>query len=136
MIEKKERVNIKQEKHLKPSKSKPVPYKVKIGDHVRISYKKRAFERVYDSKFSGEVFVVAKRYRRQGRPVYRLKDLQDELLEGAFNNNEIQRVKIKSNPKYTIEKILKNHTSQNLRYYYVITEITKSEISRCNHKKF
>ena len=45
-------------------------YKARVGDHVRISYKKRAFERIFDNKFSGEVFVVAKRYRRQGRPIY------------------------------------------------------------------
>ena len=97
-------------KSSKPKSPKAAPYKVQVGDYVRITYKKRAFERVFDNKFSGEIFVVAKRYRRQGRPVYRLKDLQDELLTGAFNNNEIQRITVKDDPKYTIEKIIKRKT--------------------------
>ena len=97
--EKKE-AKIKQENEKNPLKSvKTIPYKVKIGDHVRISYKKRAFERVHDNTFSGEIFVVATRYRRLGRPVYRLKDLMDELLGGSFNINEIQRIQIKENPQ-------------------------------------
>ena len=103
----------------KPKTKRNPPFKVKVGDHVRISYKKRAFERVFDSKFSGEVFVVVKRYRRQGRPIYQLEDLQGENLKGAFNNNEIQKIKVKSNPKYTIEKILKRKTVRGQKMVFV-----------------
>jgi len=115
-LTRKQRLTSKREKN--NTVRKP-PYKVKIGDHVRISYKKRAFERVYDSKFSGEVFVVAKRYRRQGRPVYQLRDLLGELLKGTFYNYEIQKVRVKSNPKYTIENVLKTKTVRGKKMSFV-----------------
>lgn len=91
----------------KPKLKKKKSFKVNIGDHVRISYKRQAFERVYDQKFSGEVFTVAKRYRRQGTPVYRIKDLAGEMLKGGFYENEIQKVTVPLDKQYKIEKIVK-----------------------------
>ena len=100
-------------------KSRKSNYKVGVGDHVRISYKKRTFERIYDSKFSGEVFTVDRRYRRAGRPVYRLKDLMGEELIGTFYNSEIIKITAKDNPMYTIEKILKSKTVRGKKMVFV-----------------
>ena len=92
----------------KKKKKKQIVYKFKIGDHVRISFKRGSFERVFSQKFSGEIFRVAKRYTRQDVPVYRLEDLKSELLEGSFYQNELQKVTFDENKEYKVEKILKS----------------------------
>ena len=89
---------------------KKIKYKVKVGDYVRISHTRHAFERVYDQKFSGEIFKVAKRYTRQDIPLYRLEDMAGDLLEGAFYGNEIERVRVNKNKQYKIDKIMKYKT--------------------------
>lgn len=74
-------------------KSAETPYKFSIGDYVRISYAKKTFERAYNAKFTLEVFQVSARFRRNGIPVYMLKDLQGDAIEGGtFYESEIQRV--------------------------------------------
>ena len=78
---------------------------MKIGDEVRISYKRQPFERVYDQKFSGEAFKVTKRYTRQGIPVYKLEDMAGDMLEGTFYENEIQKVRVPQNKEYKVEKV-------------------------------
>ena len=40
-------------------------------------------------------------------------------MEGTFNNQEIQKIKVKSNPKYTIEKILKRKTVRGKKMVFV-----------------
>ena len=54
--------SIKKEEKKQMKKPKKVRYKVKVGDYVRISFKRQPFERVYDQKYSGEIFQVAKCY--------------------------------------------------------------------------
>ena len=105
VVKQQRKVYIKKED--KSKMQKRIPYKLKKGDHVRISYKRQPFERVYDQKFSGEHFKVSKRYTRQGIPVYRLEDMSGEMLEGSFYENEVQRVKVPKNKQYKIDKVLK-----------------------------
>lgn len=108
------KLSIKEENDPKKKERKikrKIQYKVKVGDYVRISYKRDPFERVYDQKFSGEEFIVAKRYTRQDIPVYRLKDLAGTMLDGTFYENEIQKVVIPKNKHYKIDKVLKYKTA-------------------------
>ena len=42
----------------KYKKPKPAKFQYKVGDKVRTSYSKGAFDRQYDQTFSGEVFTV------------------------------------------------------------------------------
>jgi hypothetical protein len=55
-------------------KEKEKKSKFKINDQVRISYLKHAFQREYDQKWNGEVFIITHRYHRQSVDVYKLKD--------------------------------------------------------------
>ncbi|KAJ8321130.1 hypothetical protein KUTeg_001325, partial [Tegillarca granosa] len=65
----------------KPEKKRNRPYKV--NDLVRITHLKRPFMREYDQKWTGEVFKVSKRFKREGIPVYYLNDMDNDPLKGG-----------------------------------------------------
>lgn len=92
----------------KPSKKRK--YGFKIGQTVRISHLRSLFDREYSQKWTGEVFSVAKRYRREGIPIYTLVDWDDERVEGTFYEQELQATYVDSSTEYRIEKILKKRT--------------------------
>lgn len=82
-----------------------VKYKLQIGDTVRISYLRRTFSREYEDKWTNEIFKVKRRFVRQGLPIYKLQDYQNEDLQGTFYEQELQL--IKEPELYRIEKILR-----------------------------
>jgi hypothetical protein len=90
----------------KPLKIKP--YKLRVGDYVRISFLKNTFSREYDQRWSGELFTIVGRYRSQGIPLYVLKDYSGEEVEGSFYTEELQ--KIHPDDVFKVEKILKKRT--------------------------
>lgn len=77
-------------------------YKFKVNDRVRISHLKHTFQREYDQKWTGEIFVITHRFRRQGIEVYRLKDYADASISGTFYAQELQKV-----DKKEVDKIKK-----------------------------
>ena len=87
----------------KPKKLRPFAFD--IGDHVRISYLRHAFTRGYDLKFSGEVFKIVYRTRRDRLPIYKIKDLQDEKITGTFYEQEL--VKVTPGDIWKIEKVIR-----------------------------
>ena len=82
---------------------KTVTYKFAIGDQVKISKTKRTFDKGYLPNFSKEIF--SGQIPRQP-PVYKLKDYDDEELDGTFYEEELQKV-IKEDDVYEVEQILK-----------------------------
>lgn len=58
------------------------PFKFKIGDKVRISSKRRTFQRDYEQKWTEEVFTVQQRYLRQGIAVYKIVDYDGDPIKG------------------------------------------------------
>ena len=113
------KVKIKKEETKKrlllKKKKRPPPYKFKVGDSVRVSYKRSPFERVYDQKFSGEIFTVTRRYTRNDIPVYMLSDLQEDPIKGAFYENELVKITVDKDKVYKIERILKYRTRNKKR---------------------
>ena len=85
----------------------PKPYKFNIGNHVRLSHLRHVFSREYDEKWTGEVFVIKDRYMRGGLPIYKLKDFHGNEIKGSFYQNELQKVTIKEDQLWKVEKILK-----------------------------
>lgn len=67
-------------------------FKNKIGDDVRISQLKHPFQRDYQQKWTEEYFKVSNRYKRDGIPVYKIKDLAEDPIEGTFYESELQKV--------------------------------------------
>jgi hypothetical protein len=80
------------------------PYLFKVGDMVRISYLRHAFTRGYDYQFTGEVFKVVSRARRDLLPVYKLEDLAGEPLGGTFYTEELTLAP--HDDEWKVEKIL------------------------------
>ncbi|KAJ8298982.1 hypothetical protein KUTeg_023042 [Tegillarca granosa] len=80
-------------------------FKFKINDKVRITYLRHPFRREYQKKWTGEVFKVYKRFVRDGLPVYKLRDFNDDIIHGTFMTQEMQKVNKDENTIWKIDKI-------------------------------
>lgn len=101
-------------KHVSPQK-----FRYNVGDHVRLSYLRRAFQREYDQKWTGEIFKVSRRYRRGGLSIYKLVDFNGDDIKGTFYQDELQKVTIKDGQLWKIDKILKQRKKRNSTEYLV-----------------
>ncbi|KAK3104718.1 hypothetical protein FSP39_008545 [Pinctada imbricata] len=91
----------------KLKKPRRIPFRFKIGDQVRITHLKRVFQREYDQTYT-EVFIIRDRMRSQeGIPLYKLKDMMDDSIQGSFYASELQKVFKDENTIWRIEKIVK-----------------------------
>jgi hypothetical protein len=74
-----------------------------VGDFVRISKARSAFQRGYTPYWSVELFIVDE-ILSMSPVTYRIRDWNGERIEGSFYEKELQKVR---EPKeYRIEKIL------------------------------
>lgn len=104
--------------HRKKSKPKSV-YKFHIGDTVRVSHLKKAFDREYNTRWSEEVFKIRARQLREKIPVYKLSDMGEDEVQGTFYEPELQNVLLTSDTVYKIDKILKTVKSKGKTRYLV-----------------
>ena len=87
-------------------------FKFYVGDKVRISKKKRTFEKGYTPNWTEELFVIDKQLDTS--PVtYKLKDLNGENIEGSFYEPELQK---SCQQVFTIEKVLKQDPVKKLAF--------------------
>jgi len=68
---------------------RPMRAKFKIGDKVRISKKKKFFEKGFTPNSTEEVFTVSK-IQRTDPITYKITDLNDEEIQGTFYAQELQ----------------------------------------------
>ena len=61
-----------------------VPFAYKKGDKVCISHMVKTFKRVYDEKWTREIFKVVQSFKCFGIHKYRLCDLDGEDIKGTF----------------------------------------------------
>jgi transposase InsO family protein len=101
----------------KVKKDKNIKYKFNIGDTVRASKAKHYFEKGYYPNYTTEIFTVKRRYKRQGLPLYTLKDYSGEVLEGAFYQEELQPVTRPN--KWEVEKVIKTRGRGKQKEYFV-----------------
>ena len=104
-------------------------FKLKIGDKVRITQLRNIFSREYDEKWTGEVFNISSRFWGNYAPIYRIKDYNEERITGTFYQSELQKIDIKDDELWKIEKIFKTkgkgHNKQlYVTYYYFFIIIT------------
>lgn len=85
--------------------SKKIIPRLKEGDFVRIAREKGIFEKGYEYSFSEEIFIIDK-IIRHGVPVYQIKDLNNEIIDGYFYEAELQKVQFDPNAEFKIDKIL------------------------------
>lgn len=83
------------------------PFKFDINDYVRISHLKKAFDRDYEERYTGEIFIIESRFVRNGINIYKLKDFQNEAVLGTFYEVELQLIKADPSGVYKVEKIIK-----------------------------
>lgn len=95
-------------KGTKPQRSRP--YRFKENQTVRLSHIRSMFDRQYSQKWTGELFTIASKFKREGLPLYRLKDWSGELIEGSFYEHELQAVHVDESTEYRVEKVLKRRT--------------------------
>ena len=81
--------------------SKP---RFKIGDKVRISkYKRKVFDKGYTPNWTEEIFLVDN--IQSTNPItYRLKDLNNEEIQGSFYKPELPRAK---QDVFRIDKVIR-----------------------------
>ena len=70
---------------------KMTKYSFKKDDKVRIAREKGNFEKGYLPNYSQEIFQIYQRIPRSP-PVYRIKDMQNEKIEGTFYEQELVKV--------------------------------------------
>lgn len=118
----KTKLDVNQSKTLGRSKEKKRAkpfFKFKIGDDVRLSQVKHPFQRDYQQKWTEEFFKVNERYKRGQIPVYKLKDLAGDPIEGTFYESELQKVIKSEDVSYRVEKILKRRRHGKTQEVYV-----------------
>ena len=93
-------------------------YVFKPGDLVRVAYTRKLFDRGYQQQFSDEIFTVEKQIPRNP-PVYKIKDLNGEIIMGTFYKEELQHVFKDENSEYQIEKIVKKRKRDGKTQYLV-----------------
>ena len=92
-------------------------FKFNVGDAVRISKYKNIFQKGYTANRSDEFFYVSERVNRSP-PMYRIKDYDGDLIEGAFYEQELQKVDESSNV-YRIERIIRERKHGGEKRYLV-----------------
>lgn len=73
------------------SKYERIP-KYSVGDLVRISSNKAAFAKGYESGWSKELFLIIRVSTHSQPPIYFLRDLRGEDIDGIFYEQELTRV--------------------------------------------
>ena len=106
------------EKRQKPVLKTRRIFRFKTGDRVRITYLTNLFMREYDSKWSGEIFTISKRFLRDNIPMYKLKDYYGDDITGSFYQPELAKVVVKDADVWKIEQVLKTRgTGRNKQLY-------------------
>lgn len=103
----------------KPKKSLPSigRFKFKVGDLVRVSRMRRAFQREYDERWTRELFVINERFMTEYIPQYRIKDYAGEEISGTFYQNQLK--KASERDTYLVEKVLKTTKRGGQKRYLV-----------------
>lgn len=92
------------------AKYKPISRvtKYKVHQLVRISRKRNTFEKGYEAGWSEELFRISKVLGHRKPPVYELKDLNGEEIDGFFYEEELNPVSEKpADAEYIVERVLK-----------------------------
>lgn len=104
---------------LKKPKTLRKPFRFKIGDYVRLIHLRNPFSREYNERWTGEIFVISQRILRGGLPVYRVQDFDKDEIKGTFYQSELQKVDVKDDDLWKVEKVLKTRGKGRNKQYFV-----------------
>ena len=91
-------------------KIQPITPKFSVGDKVRITKKKKVFEKGYTTRWREEIFKITK-IQNTNPVTYKLADLKDEEIKGTFYEPELQKTK---QQVFRIEKVLEKGKNKSL----------------------
>ena len=94
-------------KHLEIRDIKP---KFSIGDKVRISKKKKTFEKGYTTRWTEEIFTIVE-VKHTSPVTYKIADLNGEEIQSTFYEPELQKT---SQQLFRIEKVIKRGKKKSL----------------------
>ena len=84
--------------------------KFSIGDKVRISKKKKTFEKGYTTRWTEEIFTITK-INRTSPVTYKIADLNGEEIDGTFYEPELQKT---SQQLFRIERVIEKGKNKSL----------------------
>ena len=84
----------------------PKPYRFKIGDAVRYKVASSNFDKDYQQKNSSAIYRIVQRHAPDNIARYKLKNIENQILEGSFTQNQLEMVDINEQTMYRIEKEL------------------------------
>lgn len=93
--------------------------KFSVGEAVRISNAPRLFRKGYKSSWSEEVYTITERAAKHYPHMYRLKDMNGEVIQGLFHEFELQSVP-DSQRLYRIEKVVRTQKLRGGRIRYLV----------------
>ena len=91
---------------------------VQVGDKVRISKVKSVFAKGYLPNWTEEIFTVESVDRKTVPTMYKLKDYNNEVIEGSFYRYEIEPV-IHEDDTYIVEKVIRTQKRGNEQWCLV-----------------
>ena len=84
--------------------------KFSVGDKVRISKKKKTFEKGYTTRWTEEIFTIVE-VKRTSSITYKITDLNGEEIKGTFYEPELQKT---NQELFRIEKVSKRGKNKSL----------------------
>ena len=99
--------------HLEIHDIKP---KFSVGDELRISKKKKTFEKGYTTRWTEEIFTIVE-VKHTSPVTYKIADLNREEITGTFYKPELQKT---SQELFRIEKVIKRGKNKYLVKWKVI----------------
>ena len=84
--------------------------KFSVGDKVRISKKKKTFEKGYTTRWTEEIFTIVE-VKHTSPQTYKIADLNGEEIKGTFYEPELQKT---SQELFRIEKVIKRGKTKSL----------------------
>ena len=84
--------------------------KFSVGDKVRISKKKKTFEKGYTTRWTEKIFTIVE-VKRTSPVTYKIADLNGEEIQGTFYEPELQKT---SQETFRIEKVIKRGKKKSL----------------------
>ena len=84
--------------------------KFSVGDEVRISKKKKTFEKGYTTRWTEEIFTITK-IQNTNPITYKIADLQGEEIDGTFYEPELQKTE---QQVFRIEKVIEKRKNKSL----------------------
>ena len=84
--------------------------KFSVGDKIRISKKKKTFEKGYTTRWTEEIFTIVE-VKLTSPPTYKIADFNGEEIKGTFYEPELQKT---SQELFWIEKVIKRGKNKSL----------------------